>query len=206
MSQVVVETDTIKKTVLYFFAIAGIAIIGAMIGMSIVDHYIQQQVQPTIVTGAAPATAPAPTVVPIVVPASVYPTVIEFTVLSTTVAYGHYSVYTTTGQTLYLSDFYSWNSLLPRNTYTATVIGTEANGALDVSMIHLISAPPVYPVYYFYDEHYYQYDGYTVDPISYKQVHGERVIYGKPPGYTFGTGVVYINGDPVIIDNNENLR
>ncbi|MFA6363905.1 hypothetical protein [Methanoregula sp.] len=135
MSQIVVETDTIKKAVLYFFAIAGIAIIGCMVGMSIVDRYSSLQAEQTVIPEAAPDTIPEPTVAQ-----TVYPTIIEFTVLSTTVANGHYSVYTTAGQTLYMPDFYSWNHLLPRDTYSATITGAEANGALDVATVNRVAS------------------------------------------------------------------
>ncbi|HNX18046.1 MAG TPA: hypothetical protein PKM50_06945 [Methanoregula sp.] len=100
--------------------------------MSIAGLYSQQQVQHVQVLSAEPVT----TSVPNVVPTPAYPASIEFTVFSTTLADGHYSVYTTTGQTLYLPDFYSWNSLLPHDTYTATITGIETNGALDVGTVY----------------------------------------------------------------------
>ncbi|MGA2161770.1 MAG: hypothetical protein ABSG28_06200 [Methanoregula sp.] len=136
MSQIVIETDAIKKATLYFFAIAGMLAIGGMIVMGAVDHFSSQQSQQTIVPVAAPVTAPAPTVAQ-----TTYPSTIEFTVLSTTGANGHYSVFTTTGQTLYMPDFNTWNSLWPQNTYTATITGVEANGALDVGTVNRVSLP-----------------------------------------------------------------
>jgi len=185
MSQLVIETDAIKKAVLYFFAIAGIAIIGCVLGMNIVDHYSNLQAQQTVApVVATPTPAPAPTVAQ-----ALYPTVIEFTVLSTTIANGHYTVYTTTGQTVYMPDFYSWNSLLPQNTYSATITGAEANGALDASTVNLISLHyPTgfgqvysYPVYYHYNGNYFQYDGHSSTPVAQKEVTGQRVIDGQPP-------------------------
>lgn len=149
-----------------------------MIVMGVVDHYSQQQVQQTVVPVSAPVTAPAPAVVPT---SAAYPAIIDFTVLSTTVANGHYSVYTTTGQTIYMPDFYSWNSLWPQNTYTATITGAETNGALDVGTINLVSTRSSYPVYYHYNLNYYQYDGHTVDPVTWKEITGNRVIEGRPP-------------------------
>ena len=180
MSQLIIETDAIKKAILYFFAIVGGLAIVSMIIMGVVDHYSSQQAQQTIVPAAAPATTPAPTVVP----TSAYPTIIEFTVLSTTAANGHYSVYTTTGQTLYMPDFYSWDSLWPQNTYTATITGIETNGALDVGTINLVSIIPTYPIYYHYNLRYYQYDGQTVNPIAWKETIGHRIIEGRPPHLT----------------------
>ncbi|MEN6396229.1 MAG: hypothetical protein ABFC78_07085 [Methanoregula sp.] len=157
MSRLIIETDTIKKGVLYIFAIVGVLAITGMIVTVAVDHYSEQRAHHTVVpASASSATAPAPTVVPTVIPASVYPAIIEFTVLSTTVANGHYSVYTTAGQTLYMPDFHSWNSLLPRNTYAATITGAETNGALDVLTLNSLSLvnyqtvthPVSYPVSY----------------------------------------------------------
>jgi len=177
MSQLIIETDTIKKVVLYFFAIVGVLAIINMIAMGVVDHNCQQQEQQTIIPATAPVTTPAPTVVP----TSAYPTVIECTVLSTTRANGHYSVYTTTGQTLYMPDFYSWNSLWPQYTYTATITGAETNGALDVDTITLISTPSTNPVYYHYNLNYYAYDGHIVTPTVRKDTIGHRVIEGMPP-------------------------
>ncbi|MEN6396652.1 MAG: hypothetical protein ABFC78_09240 [Methanoregula sp.] len=182
MSQLIIETDTIKKAILYIFAIVGVLAIISMMVMGMVDRYCPPT-QQAVIPAAEPVTPSAPTIVPTVVPTSAYPMVIEFTVLSTTVANGHYTVYTTLGQTLYMRDYYSWNSLWPRSTYTATITGMEANGALDVSTVNLISIPYNSPVY-FHDGNtntYWQWDGYTTDKISYKQVRGEQVIEGRPP-------------------------
>ncbi len=134
MSQLVIETDTIKKGALYFFAIVGIAIIGCVMGMNIVDHYSSLQAQQTVAPAAAADTAPAPTVAQ-----ATYPATLEFTVLSATVSNGHYTVYTTAGQTLYLPDFNSWNSMLPQDSYSATITGAETNGALDVGTVNRAS-------------------------------------------------------------------
>jgi hypothetical protein len=141
MSQIVIETDAIKKAILYFFAIAGVLAIVGMIVLGVAGHFSSQQAQLTIVPAAAPATVPAPTVAQ-----TTYPTTIEFNVLSTTVANGHYSAYTTAGQTLYMPDFNTWNSLWPQNTYTATITGAETNGALDVGTVNRVSLPATVPV------------------------------------------------------------
>ncbi|MFZ0005076.1 MAG: hypothetical protein WCC86_04945 [Methanoregula sp.] len=196
MSQLVIETDTVKRGVLYFFAIVGIAIIGCWIGMGIVDHYIsleaQQAPAPVSAPVTAPATAPAAaSALPVAPVAQQYPFVIEFTVLSTTVADGHYVVFTTAGQTLYMPDFSSWNSLYPQNTYTTTILGTEVNGALDASAANLMyhfNYPPVsypfsYPVYYHYSGLYYRFDGLKSSQIPATTVSGQRVIEGIPPNW-----------------------
>jgi hypothetical protein len=187
MSQIIIETDTIKKGILYLFAFVGvIAILGVLV-MGISDRYSLPPAEQTVIPVAEPVATPAPTAVPIAQPTSAYPTIIQFTVLSTTVANGHYSVFTTLGQMLYLPDYYSWNSLWPRSTYVATITGVEATGALDVSTIKLISTPYSYPVY-FHDPNsntYWQWDGYTADKISYKQVRGEQLIEGMPPSFPY---------------------
>ncbi|WP_321506196.1 hypothetical protein [uncultured Methanoregula sp.] len=180
MSQIIIETDAIKKATLYFFALVGIVAMVSMIALSTMDHFSSRQVQPVIVPEvAAPTPAPAPTIVP----ASAYPSVLEFTVLSTTVSNGHYTVYTTTGQTLYMPDYASWNSLWPRHSYIGTITGAETNGALDISTINLISTPSSYPLYYHYNLNYYQYDGRTIDPVAWKETLGHQVIEGRPPHF-----------------------
>jgi len=149
VSQLIIETDTIKKAVLNIFAIVGVLAIMGMMVTGAVDHYSGQRAYHTVVpASASSATAPAPTGVPTIVPTSAYPAIIKFTVLSTTVANGHYSVYTTTGQTLYMPDFHSWNSLLPRNTYAATIARAETNGALDVITLNSLSLVNYHTVVY----------------------------------------------------------
>ena len=179
MSQLIIETDHIKKAMLYILAFIGVLAIAGMLVSGAMNLYHSQQAQPVVV----PVTEPVVTTVPTAVPTSIYPSIIQFTVLSTTVANGHYSVFTTTGQTLYMPDYYSWNSLWPRNTYTATVIGTEPNGALDVSTINLVSTPSSYPMYFHYNLNYYQYDGQIVDLVHWKETIGHPVIEGRPPGF-----------------------
>jgi hypothetical protein len=132
MSQLVIETDTIKKGVLYFFAVAGIAIVGCCIGMGIVNYCISLPAQLTTAPEAASPTVPAPSVAS---PVQQYPYVIEFTVLSTTSANGHYEAETTAGSVLYVPDFATWNSLWPQNTYAATITGVEPDGALDAGTV-----------------------------------------------------------------------
>jgi hypothetical protein len=138
MSQIVIETDTIKKAILYFFAVVGVLAIVIMIVMGAVNHFSIQQAQQTIVPVVVSATASAPTVAS---PTQKYPYVTEFTVLSTTVGNGFYEAVATSGQLFNLPDFNSWNSLWPQNTYTATITGAEANGALDVGTINRLSLP-----------------------------------------------------------------
>lgn len=99
--------------------------------ISIASLYQQPQViGETVVPEASPTTP-----VPAVIPTPAYPASIEFTVKSTTLTDGHYTVFTNAGQTLYMPDFSSWNSLLPHNSYTATISGTEPNGAYDAGSV-----------------------------------------------------------------------
>ena len=139
MSQLVIETDTIKKGVLYLFAIAGIAIIGGWIGMGFVNYCLDEAAELTTAPAVASSADSTPT---LAAPVQQYPYTIEFTVLSTTAAYGHYQVETTTGSTIYVPDFATWNGLLLQDTYAATITGTEANGALDAGAVSRASATP----------------------------------------------------------------
>jgi hypothetical protein len=128
----------------------------------------------------------APTAVPTVALVPSYPSVITFTVLSTTTSSGRYQILTTAGQILYCNNYYAWNGIEPQNSYTATVTGTDGSA-------YIISDPVLiaqhyssvnygnnYPQYYSYNGRYYQTDGKTIDEVSWKQVYGEKIIYGKP--------------------------
>ncbi|MFZ0005077.1 MAG: hypothetical protein WCC86_04950 [Methanoregula sp.] len=142
MSQLVIETDTIKKGVLYFFAVAGIAIVGCWIGMGIMNYCISEAAQLTSAPVAASATASAPAVAS---PVQQFPFVIEFTVLSTTFANGHYQVGTTAGNILYVPDYATWNSLWLHDSYSATITGVEPNGVLDAGTVSRVSLSGTFP-------------------------------------------------------------
>jgi hypothetical protein len=142
MSQLVIETDTIKKGVLYFFAVAGIAIVGCWIGMGIMNYCISEAVQLTTAPSASSATASAPAEVS---PVQQYPYVIEFTVLATSFSNGHYQVDTNTGSILYMPDFATWNSMLLHDSYSATIMGVEPNGALDAGTVSRVSLSGTFP-------------------------------------------------------------
>lgn len=138
MAQIVIDTDTIKKAVLYFFAIVGVLAILALVAAGAMDHLPLPQAPTPASPAAAPAVTPAPTVAQAV---QTFPYVVEFTVLSTTVASGHYQVRTTSGQVFNLPDYTTWNSLWPRNTYTATVSGAEPDGSLDIGAVNRLASP-----------------------------------------------------------------
>jgi hypothetical protein len=60
---------------------------------------------------------------PVPTPTPAVPTTIVFTVLTTT-ASPNYEVTTTTGQILFCTDYYTWNALVPRSTYSAVISGS----------------------------------------------------------------------------------
>lgn len=136
MSQIVIETDAIKKGILYFFALVGVLAIVSLIVLGAVDRYSTHPAQPAVAPVVVSAPAPTPFVVST---ARQYPYVVEFTVLSTTVSNGHYQAVATSGQIFNLPDFSTWNSLWPRDTYSATIVGAEADGTLDVSSVNRFS-------------------------------------------------------------------
>jgi len=138
MSQIVIDTDTIKKAVLYFFAIVGVVAVIALLAAGAMNYFPVQQVQTPVAPAETPAATPAPGIAPAV---QNFPYVVEFTVLSTTVANGRYQVRTTSGQVFNLPDYTSWNSLWPRNTYTATVTGAEPDGSLDIGAVNRLASP-----------------------------------------------------------------
>lgn len=115
-----------------------------------------------------------------------YPSVLTYTVLSTTTASGHYQVTTTAGQILYFNDYYDWNGQEPQNSYTATVTGTSGSAYLIsdpilIAQHYSTTYYPEYPRFYEYNGKYYQYDGRTTDEVSWKAARGQRVYHGKPP-------------------------
>jgi hypothetical protein len=249
MSKIIIETDTIKKAVIYFLAILGLVVIIYFVGINIMNHYSQLQ------TTVVPAYEPTPLPTPTIVQTPSYPSVLTFTVLSATTSGGRYEVATTDGNTLYFPDFSTWNSmflhvtytatiigeengayvvgtvlspestqtqsypsvltftlqsktasteryevtttagnilyfsdysiwdsLMPQQTYTTTIIGEE-NGAYDVGTVNEISSVyssnVIYPVYYHYNGRYYRYDGHIITPVAPNEVIG-RVIEERP--------------------------
>jgi hypothetical protein len=140
MAELTIETDSIKKVVIYFFAIVGVIAVGCVVAIYLMDHVTQAHPAEPVVAPAAVVPTPVPATTPS------YPSVIEFTVLSTTVAYGHYEALTTDGDILYFADYTTWNRMFPHGTYTATITGEETNGAYDVGTVNAYSSvynPPV---------------------------------------------------------------
>lgn len=74
--------------------------------------------------GKASVTCPTlqPTVAPTPAPTPAYPSVVTYTVLSTTTANGDYRIITTNGQVLVCADIYDYNKHALRDTYTAEVV------------------------------------------------------------------------------------
>ena len=201
-----ITSDTIVKVFFICAMVIFILSIGIVIGAYIENH----STKPTATVQPTPS-QPTPIVTPTPLPTSSYPSVLTFTVLSTTTSTGHYQIKTTAGQVLYCSDYYVWNGFSPGNTYTADIDGTEGEAYLISKAVfiggneHNYVEPVVYfsdyPRYYYYNGIYYQYDGDDVDEISWKQARGERIIYGKPPvSQKFGSSAIYGDGRIVLIN------
>ena len=155
-----------------------------------------------LATGSQNTAAPASPTTSAQITTPTYPTVLTFTVLSTTTAYGHYQITTTTGQILYFNDYYIWDTIKPQNTYTATITGMDGDAYLITSIVLVAyhydrvyysngyyddyyrvvdRYDSEYPKYYYYEGSWYQWDGENLDKITHKQAMGERIIYAKPP-------------------------
>lgn len=175
MAQITFDTNNILKGMLITFAIVGLVACGVF-GAS----YIRDHPSPNTVTLSDPITDNI---------ASTYPTVLTFTVLSTTTSNGHYQVTTTVGNILYFKDYSSWNTMRPHSIYTVTITGYDGV-AYYVGDINLIHRPDYrdrvyeindYPHYYYYLGQYYQCDMISCDMIPYKSAVGENVMRRIPP-------------------------
>lgn len=189
MGQVTIDTDRIVHSIIKILAIIGLIAV-LLIGWGYVNENHTSVSTPVVTT---------PTVATIS-----YPSVLTFTVLSTTTSNGRYQVTTTSGNILYFSDYQTWDSMYPQNSYTATLVGTDGVG-YNVGTVTWIGSPygyygnhqqvhyytqpddyyawkPYeYPKYYYYDGNFYQCDRYVCDEISYKQAIGENLNYARPP-------------------------
>jgi hypothetical protein len=175
MAQITFNTDSILKLILIILAVCGLIAIGGITVLYIWDHPA-----PNTVTLSNPITSGI---------SSTYPTVLTFTVLSTTTSNGHYQVLTTVGNVLYCPDYATWNMMQPRSTYTITITGYDGF-AYYVGDVNLINRPTyrdeVYevndlPHYYYYLGKYYQCDGLACEMIPYKSVVNENVRRERPP-------------------------
>lgn len=124
-----------------------------------------------------------------------YPSVLTFTVLSSTSSTGRYQVLTTAGNILYFNDYYLWNSMQLQATYTATITGYDGI-AYYVGTANLIRSPYYYPYrpypygrdrhrHYYWHDRYYECNQYTCDLTNANNVVGEEITYEEPP---FGVG------------------
>ena len=176
MTQFTFDTDKHLKWIA--FGIIAILIFGMAINYS---YYAGKDAGAATVTIITPAPTPEPTsAIP------TYPSVLTYTVLSTTTASGHYQVITTAGQILYFNNYYDWNTQEPQNAYTATVTGTSGSA-------YLISDPVLIAQHYYagyyrdqlrfyeYGGKYYQSDGHQTDEVSWKEARGQYVYHGRPP-------------------------
>jgi hypothetical protein len=189
MIKIEIETETIIKVLTLIFAMIGV-VACAILGFAYItnDHQENNPVGTATTITPVPTLAMTPTPTP--TPSPSYPSVITYTVLSTTMSSGHYQVTTTTGQILYCVDYADWISHDPRDTFTASVTGMDGTA-------YLISSPTLiyqhydytqyydtYGVrYYEYNDQYWQCDRYSCDPVTWKQARGERIIYAKPPQF-----------------------
>lgn len=199
MGQITIDTNQILHSVITILAIIGLVAV-LIIGWGYITS------RDTVVY--TPAPAPAVTTLPVATIS--YPSVLTFTVLSTTTSNGRYQVTTTSGNILYFADYATWNSMYPQNSYTATLIGTDGV-AYNVGSVVWKGSPygyyqqrdytyydsehpfnyqrppnymintDQYPTYWYYENSYYQCDRYTCDKVSHKQADGELLHYGRPP-------------------------
>jgi hypothetical protein len=190
MSQITIDTERIKIVLLYALALIGCVFLVMFAAWSLSAHYGEpkQTVQPVVIQ-------PAPTLTPVPTPA--YPSVLTFTVLSTTVSSGHYQAYTTTGQTLYFADYSTWDSLWPQYTYIGNVVGMDGS-AYVISSVIFMNGPQNSYQQYPYD---YSQCGYWMSPnycdqhpvnyaIKYNGYYYHGVKY--TPGYRIiDSGVLY---------------
>lgn len=184
MSQITIDMESIKHGLLIVFAVIGlIFVVGCGVVLLLSPN-----------SAPSPATTTTVQTITTVAPPT-YPSVLTFTVLSATTVNGRFQVLTTAGNILYFADYYTWNSMIPRATYTATLVGTDGV-AYNVGSVVLLSYPSDYydyrydnyridtydyPTYWHYGNNYYQCDNRLCDQVSYKHVEGEYVRQGRPP-------------------------
>jgi hypothetical protein len=181
------------KSVLAIIGVVALILLVFAGGILVASHQATQ----TVVTVQEVVPAPTPVPAPVSVPAVIPPTVLTYTVLSTTTYAGHYEVFTTTGTVLYCMDFVTWNRQFPQNTYTAT-ISPNGDGTYTIETTTLISVSPTYenPVYYTYGNYYYRCDGYSCNSVLYNDVRTTHVIHEYPPHPVYGNTHVYSNPEP----------
>jgi hypothetical protein len=129
MSEIKISTESIGKALIYT-ALIVVILFAVAVGCYSAGRLQGQEAAPIVVPAAAqPVTVATP---------SSYPYVLTFTVLSTTTSNGAYEVFTTTGQHLYLQDYYTWDTMYPRDTYTGTITG-QNDAAFTIVDVHLMS-------------------------------------------------------------------
>lgn len=168
MGQITIDTGKIIQFIVAIFAIIGLCAI-VFVG---VDR-LTSSGSPTVVN-TVQASSNQPTTIS-------YPSVLTFTVLSTTTSLGRYQVLTTNGNILYFNDYTTWNEMRPRSTYTATLVGTEGS-AYQVGTVVLISNPyDYYSGNYYYGSGNYYYDSY--DNYYGYDYHNNDYYYNRPTNY-----------------------
>ena len=152
MSEIKINTETVGK---YLITIALVAVIAILASLACYNAGQISERAATQVTVAPATVQPVTVATP-----SPYPYVLTFTVLSTTTSNGAYEIFTTTGQHLYCSDYYTWDTMYPQDTYTGTVTG-QNGAAYTIVDVHLLSRY------------------YSRQPTDYWQPYGNSMRYGS---------------------------
>lgn len=193
MGVITIDTGKIVNFLFACLAVVGLAAI-LIFGIAAIFNHGEPQILATSTSNQVTTIA--------------YPSVLTFTALTTTTSTGRYQVTTTNGNILYFPDYYTWNQIEPRGTYTATLVGMEGS-AYQVGTVIMISSPYNYYgdsygnsyynngyyndeyhgrsiiqdtlTYWHYGNRYYQCDRSYCDELATKQIRGETVYDGRPP-------------------------
>jgi|SRR5208283_993555 len=180
MSQIVIDTGLIKSVGLYFFAIVGIVSL-FVIGVYIVSGHADQVTATAQVSEPTPITTPVPAPTPAPTPAPVVPQTITFTVSSTSMGFnGLYQVFTYSGQLLYVTDYYVWNTITPGSTYTAQISGMANGYTIIVNPVLLYAPEYANELWAQYPYHYQRYYGASPTVTT-----ANRPIDGKSRTYRY---------------------
>lgn len=156
-------------------ALVGVALACACAGLMMGYVWGMQDHKSTTPVTAAPQQTIAVTPAPTPIPTPAYPSVITYSVLSMTTAYGDYRIVTTTGQILICANSYDYNLHEPQNTYTSTITAV-LDGRYYIASPILIAqhynTVRDYRNYYTYDDDYYYRYNYGKEPCAGNMVCG----------------------------------
>jgi hypothetical protein len=195
---------TLKLIVVGGLVVIAILIVAACLIISINDssYKLEQQKETAAATvSVIPASTPTPTPTPTAVPAVIsYTTPITFTVLKASAAQINavndldrmYTVLTTDGTILIFSDYYSWDAMIPQQSYTCTITSAPTaygRTAYTVSSCYPYKYQNYVQVIYNDDNTYYPYDKYhyynrntgeyqdEVDYYKDNDIHGNHYVF-----------------------------